>query len=86
MGALKHIGGVAWCVGIAVFIGLILWSGYREVGSALISVGWGLLFVVLTRIATVSVAGAGWWTLLPAPNSGKVADRCFHQVRTRSGE
>jgi len=29
MGALKHIGGIAWCVGIAVFIGLILWSGYR---------------------------------------------------------
>jgi putative membrane protein len=67
MGALKHIGGIAWCVGIAVFIGLILWSGYREVGSALISVGWGLLFVVLTRIATVAVAGAGWWTLFPAP-------------------
>src|SRR5215472_2333257 len=67
MGALKHIGGIAWCVGIAVFIGLILWSGYREVGSALISVGWGLALVVLTRIATVSVAGAGWWTLLPAP-------------------
>jgi putative membrane protein len=67
MGALKHIGGIAWCVGIAVFIGLILWSGYREVGSALISVGWGLLLVVFTRIATVSVAGAGWWTLFPAP-------------------
>jgi putative membrane protein len=67
MGALKHIGGIAWCVGIAVFIGLILWSGYREVGSALISVGWGMLLVVLTRIATVSVAGAGWWTLFPAP-------------------
>ena len=67
MGALKHIGGIAWCAGIAVFIGLILWSGYREVGSALISVGWGLLFVVFTRIATVSVAGAGWWMLLPAP-------------------
>ena len=67
MGALKHIGGIAWCVGIAVFIGLILWSGYREVGSALISVGGGLLLVVFTRIATVSVAGAGWWTLFPAP-------------------
>ena len=67
MGALKHIGGIAWCVGIAVFIGLILWSGYREVGSALISVGWGLLLVVFTRIATVSVAGAGWWTLFQAP-------------------
>jgi putative membrane protein len=67
MGALKHIGGIAWCVGIAVFIGLILWSGYREVGSALISVGWGLLLVLLTRIATVSVAGVGWWTLFPAP-------------------
>ncbi len=67
MGALRHIGGIAWCAGIAVFIGLILWSGYREVGSAIVSVGWGMMLVVATRLATVSVAGAGWWMLLPAP-------------------
>src|SRR5215471_19486722 len=66
MGLLKHIGSIAWCVGIAVFIALVLWSGVGEIGSAVLSVGWGMLFVVLTRVATVSVAGAGWWLLFPA--------------------
>jgi putative membrane protein len=66
MGALRHIGGIAWCAGIAVFIGLIMWSGLSEIGSTVLSVGWGMLFVVLTRVATVSVAGAGWWMLFPA--------------------
>jgi len=67
MGLLKHIGSIAWCVGIAVFIALVLWSGVGEIGSAVLSVGWGMLFVVLTRVATVSVAGAGWWVLFPMP-------------------
>jgi putative membrane protein len=66
MGSLKHIGSIAWCAGIAVFIGLIMWSGLGEIGTAVLSVGWGMLFVVLTRVATVSVAGAGWWMLIPA--------------------
>jgi putative membrane protein len=66
MRVLKHIGGIAWCAGIAVFIGLILWSGFGEIEKAALSVGWGVLFVVLVRAATVSVAGAGWWVLLPA--------------------
>ena len=66
MGRLKHVGIIAWCVGIAVFIGLALWSGVHAVGDAFASVGWGLALVVLTRIATVAVAGAGWWCLLPA--------------------
>jgi putative membrane protein len=65
MRVLKHIGGIAWCAGIAVFIGLILWSGFSEIEKAALSVGWGVLFVVLVRAATVSVAGAGWWMLLP---------------------
>jgi putative membrane protein len=63
MGSLKHIGSIAWCAGIAIFIGLIVWSGLGEIGSAVLSVGWGMLFVVLTRVATVSVAGVGWWLL-----------------------
>jgi putative membrane protein len=63
---LKHVGGIAWCAGIAVFVGLIAWSGFSEIERAVLSVGWGVLFVVLTRVATVSVAGAGWWVLFPA--------------------
>ena len=66
MGALKHIGIVAWCAGIAACIGLTAWSGIDDVGNAVASVGWGMPFVVLTRVVTVSTAGAGWWLLFPA--------------------
>jgi putative membrane protein len=65
MGALKHVGVVVWCVGIAACIGLAVWSGLDDIGQALASVGWGMALVVLTRIATVSIAGAGWCLLFP---------------------
>jgi putative membrane protein len=66
MGALKHVGVIVWCVGIAVCIGLAMWSGLDDIGHALASVGWlGMALVVLTRVATVSIAGAGWWRLFP---------------------
>ncbi len=66
MGALKHVGVVVWCAGIAACIALSLWSGVDDVGSALASAGWwGMAGVVLTRAATVSIAGAGWWLLFP---------------------
>jgi putative membrane protein len=66
MGALKHVVVVAWCTGIAACIGLTAWSGIDAVGNAVASVGWGMAFVVLTRAASVSVAGVGWWLLFPA--------------------
>jgi putative membrane protein len=65
MGALKHVGVVVWCAGIAACIALSAWSGLDDVGNALASVGWGMLGVVLTRAATVSIAGIGWWLLFP---------------------
>jgi hypothetical protein len=63
---MRHIGVVAWCTGIAACIGLTAWSGIDDVVSAVASVGWGMPFVVLTRSATVTIAGAGWWLLFPA--------------------
>ena len=66
MGFIKHTGLIAWFVGIAALIGLTVWSGAGLVGQAMVSVGWGALLVVLVRVATVSVAGAGWWLLFPA--------------------
>jgi putative membrane protein len=65
MGALKHVGVVVWCAGITACIALSIWFGLDDVGNALASVGWGMLGVVLTRAATVSIAGAGWWLLFP---------------------
>jgi putative membrane protein len=69
MGALRHVGIVVWCAGIAACIALSVWSGLDDVGSALASVGWGMFGVVLTRAVTVSIAGAGWWLLFPAGRS-----------------
>jgi putative membrane protein len=65
MGALKRVGIVVWCVGIAACIGLAVWSGVDDVGIALANAGWGVLGVVLTRAVIVSIAGAGWWLLFP---------------------
>jgi putative membrane protein len=65
MGALKRVGIVVWCVGIAACIGLAVWSGVGDVGIALANAGWGVLGVVLTRAVIVSIAGAGWWLLFP---------------------
>jgi putative membrane protein len=64
-----HLGVVVWCAGIAACIALAVWSGLDDVGKALASVGWGMLLVALTRVATVGIAGAGWWLLLPAAGS-----------------
>jgi putative membrane protein len=79
VGALKHVGVVAWCAGIAACIGLTAWSGIDAVGNAVASVGWGMPFVMLTRAATVSVAGAGWWLLFPA--SGRLRLRAAVLLR-----
>ena len=66
MGALKHVGVVVWCIGVAACIALSVWSGVDDVGNALAGVGWwGMVGVVLTRAATVSIAGTGWWLLFP---------------------
>jgi putative membrane protein len=64
-GALERIGLVAWCAGILASVGLTVWLGFADVGDAVASVGWGMAFVALTRVATISIAGAGWWLLLP---------------------
>ncbi len=63
MERVKRAGAVAWLIGIAVFIGLIIWSGPHAVGHAVASVGWGLPLIVMARAGTLSLAGAGWWLL-----------------------
>jgi putative membrane protein len=53
-------------VGIAACIALAVWSGLDDIGQAVASVGWwGMAGVALTRTATVTIAGAGWWLVFP---------------------
>src|SRR5262249_59073138 len=63
MGVVKQAGLIVWLIGIATVIGRIMWSGIDAVGHAVASVGWGIALVVMVRVATVSLAGAGWWLL-----------------------
>jgi putative membrane protein len=70
-----------WCVGIAACIALAVWSGLGDIGQALASVGWGMLLVALIRVATVSIAGAGWWLLFPVSNTGKKTSESFRRGR-----
>ena len=61
----KQAGAIAWLVGLAALIAIATWSGWDAVGHAVVTVGWGILLVVLVRVVTVSVAGTGWWLLFP---------------------
>ena len=56
---------IAILVGIAVVVGVTIWSGWRLVGEAVASVGVGILVVVLVRAMTITVAGLGWQLLFP---------------------
>jgi putative membrane protein len=62
----KQAGVVAWLIGMAALVAVTTWSGLDSVGHAVISVGWGILLVVMVRGVTVSVAGMGWWLLFPS--------------------
>lgn len=72
MGIVKQAGAIAWLIGIAVVICLIIWSGADSVSHAVSSVGWGIAVVVIVRVVTVSLAGAGWWLLFPAAKHPKI--------------
>jgi putative membrane protein len=62
----KQAGVVAWLIGIAALVAVTTWSGLDAVGHAVANVGWGVLFIVMVRSVTISVAGMGWWLLFPS--------------------
>jgi putative membrane protein len=62
----KQAGMATASIGIAILLGLTVWSGSAEVAHAFSSVGWGILAVVVVRAITVAIAGAGWWLLFPS--------------------
>ena len=58
---------IVWFVGMSVLVGLTIWYGADNVGSAMLSAGWACVLVVLARIVAVGIAGVGWWLLFPPP-------------------
>jgi putative membrane protein len=65
MSFVKRLTFVVWLIGLAVAVGLILWSGAGTVGQALAASGWAAILVVLIRAVGVAGAGVGWWLLFP---------------------
>jgi putative membrane protein len=57
-----------WFVGLAVLVGLTVWSGADQVGLAIVSAGWATVLVVVTRMIAVGGAGFGWWLLFSRDN------------------
>jgi putative membrane protein len=68
MTLIRHAGVIVWLAGIAIVIGLVIWSGIGSIAYAIASVSWGILLVLAVRIVSVSVAGAGWQLLFSAKN------------------
>lgn len=56
---------IVWLAGIAVLIGLTVWSGAGLVGQAVVGAGWAVALVVVVRMVGVIGAGTGWWLLFP---------------------
>jgi putative membrane protein len=61
----KPVSLAVWCLGLAVLVGLTLWSGAAQVGEAIVSAGWAALLVLAARLVAVAGAGFGWWLLFP---------------------
>jgi putative membrane protein len=57
---------IVWFAGLAVLVGLIVWSGADLVGQAIFSAGLAALLIVPARAVAVAAAGAGWWLLFPS--------------------
>ncbi|MFL9828407.1 lysylphosphatidylglycerol synthase domain-containing protein [Rhodoplanes sp. SY1] len=65
MRLLRTTGLLSLLIGIAVLIGLTVWSGTGLVRDAVASIGIGIVLVVLVRAGTASLAAVGWWVLFP---------------------
>jgi putative membrane protein len=72
---------IVWFVGMSVLVGLTIWYGADNVGSAMVSAGWACVLVVLARLVAVAIAGGGWWLLFPPPQPALRLCVAFRFVR-----
>ena len=63
-------------VGLAIFIGLIVWQGIADLAGLLLSTGWALLLVPAIWFPTV-LLNARCWQLLFAPPHGPRSSKRF---------
>jgi putative membrane protein len=73
MRIVRTTGFLGLLIGLAVLIGLTVWSGAALVREAIAGIGFGIVLVVLVRAATASVAAVGWWVLFPPKERPRLA-------------
>ncbi|HEX8416718.1 MAG TPA: flippase-like domain-containing protein [Methylobacterium sp.] len=62
---MKRLTILALIAGLCAVVGLFLSSGPEDVAAAVVSAGWGALFVVVARAFAVAWAGLGWFAIFP---------------------
>ena len=61
---MKGVGVIAFLVGTAAVVGLVVYSGAGLVGNALLALGaTGLLIVVLLHLPVIALLGQAWWSM-----------------------
>ncbi len=63
---MKRLTTLALIAGLCTVVGLFLSSGVEDVAAAVVSAGWGALFVVVARAFAVAWAGLGWFAIFPS--------------------
>jgi hypothetical protein len=48
---------LAFLIGIAVFVAVLVMNGFADIVRGVAAVGWGLLAIVLIRLIALSLAG-----------------------------
>jgi len=65
---------IALFIGIALVIGLVVYQGASEVGSAIAATGWGLLLVIVARMVPIALDGLVWRLLFHPAHLPRVVD------------
>src|SRR5271165_6598547 len=67
---MKTTAGLALILGLTLFAGLTLYEGAGDVARAFASVGFGVLWIALIRLAQTALSGFPWEALVPRPRPG----------------
>lgn len=63
----------ALIAGIGAIIALVLYQGVGDVAAAIAAVGWGLVFVILSRLVPITLDGYVWRFLFPRDTMRPIA-------------
>ena len=62
---MRVVGFSALIAGIGAIIALVIYQGAGDVAAAIAAVGWGLVFVILSRLVPIALDGYVWRFLFP---------------------